>query len=167
MQYAALVTWVVAAGLGFSMLATWVSHGGTRSGTGAASHFQPPVVFGHFLLAAAGLVVWLIYLVNSSSTLAWVAFVDLVVVAVIGDTLVYRWYKDRDSGDVRATGTSGAGAGVPGARAPGDTMASPATQQGTGLAEQRIPTAVVAAHGVFAVATVVLVLLTALGIGVS
>jgi hypothetical protein len=44
-----------------------------------ASHFRPPVVFGHFLLAAAGLVVWIVYVVSDSQALAWVAFVDLLV----------------------------------------------------------------------------------------
>ena len=37
MQYAALVTCIVTAALGFYMLATWVSQGGTRSGAGSIS----------------------------------------------------------------------------------------------------------------------------------
>jgi hypothetical protein len=152
MEYAALATWVVAAVLGAVMLTTWVSHGGARP-DGGTTHFRPPVVLGHFLLAAAGLVVWLVYLADDSSTLAWVAFVDLVVVAALGETLVLRWSKDRSSAGVSAR--AGA-AGVAG-------TAAPETQ----LAEQRFPTAVVGAHGLFAVATVVLVLLTALGVGGS
>jgi manganese efflux pump family protein len=164
MQYAALITWIVTAALGAYMLATWVAQGGTRSGAGAASHFRPPVVFGHFLLAAAGLVVWLIYLVNDSTALAWIAFVDLLVVAVIGDTLVLRWYKDRKA-DAGAGGASGGRRAGTGGQATGDTMTDPATGRGVGLAEQRIPAAAVAAHGVFAVATVVLVLLAALQVG--
>ena len=163
MQYAALITWIVTAALGAYMLATWVSQGGTRTGSGAASHFRPPVVFGHFLLAAAGLVVWLIYLVNDSTALAWVAFVDLLVVAVIGDTLVLRWYKDRKADTGAAGASAGRRGGTAGAR--GDTMTDTATGRGLGLAEQRIPPAAVAAHGVFAVATVVLVLLAALQVG--
>ena len=165
MQYAALITWIVTAALGAYMLATWVSQGGTRSGSGTASHFRPPVVFGHFLLAAAGLVVWLIYLVNDSTALAWVAFVDLLVVAIIGDTLVLRWYKDRKA-DAAAGGATGGRRGTT-TGATGNTMTDPATGRGLGLAEQRIPPAAVAAHGVFAVATVVLVLLAALQVGGS
>jgi hypothetical protein len=41
--------------------------------------------FGHFLLAALGLLVWVVYVINDSQGLAWVAFVDLVVVAGLGD----------------------------------------------------------------------------------
>jgi hypothetical protein len=143
------VTWLVTAGLGFFMLATWVRAGGVRTGaasdTGAAgavaptahpagTHFPPPLVFGHFLLAAAGLVLWIVYLVVDSEALAWVALVILVVVAAGGDFLVLRWYKDR-------------------------------RQSGAQLAEQSIPPAAVYAHGLFAVATIVLVFLTALGVG--
>jgi hypothetical protein len=162
MEYAALVTWLVTAVLGFVMLATWAAHGGLRAADGAASHFRPPVVLGHFLLAAAGLVVWLVYLVQDSTALAWVAFVVLVVVAVIGDTLVLRWYKDHTTG-----GEGAAGGGFPSGGTAGDTLTRPEAGRGAALAEQRIPPTVVAAHGVFAVATVVLVLLTALGIGGS
>ena len=166
MQYAALVTWVVTAALGFYMLVTWASQGGVRSGSGTASHFRPPVVFGHFLLAAAGLVVWLVYLVNDSTGLAWIAFVDLLVDAGIGDTLVYRWYRDRNAG-AETSGTGGGRRASSAGRTSGGTMTDPATGGGVGLAEQRIPPAAVAAHGVFAVLTVVLVLLTALGVGGS
>src|SRR4051794_35527051 len=49
MAVAALITWVVTAGLGFYMLRTWISNGGARDS--GSSHFRPPVVFGHFLLA--------------------------------------------------------------------------------------------------------------------
>jgi hypothetical protein len=177
MEYAALVTWLLTAVFGFIMLATWVSHGGARAATGPGgartSNFRPPVVFGHFLLAVAGLVVWLVYLVNDSTALAWVAFVDLVVVAGLGETLILRWTKDRraGSGTVSATGTTtGTGSGTAdGRRGPGDTLTG---QAATGaatsrLAEQRFPVPVVGAHGLFAVATVVLVLLTALGVGGS
>ena len=107
MALAALITWVITAGLGFFMLGTWISNGGTRTDGSAASHFRPPVVFGHFLLAALGLLVWVVYVINDSQGLAWVAFVDLVVVAGLGDTLVYRWFKDRQAGDAGQSGSSG------------------------------------------------------------
>lgn len=153
MEWAALVTWVVTAGFGFYMLSTWVRAGGARQTAGTASNFPPPVVFTHFLLAAGGLVVWIIYLAADKDALAWVAFVDLVVVAGIGDVLVLRWLRDRRKGSAPSTRA---------ASVPGDTSRPGAA---TTLAEQQIPSGVVAAHGVFAVATVVLVLLVALGVG--
>jgi len=157
MAVAALITWVVTAGLGFYMLRTWISNGGARDS--GSSHFRPPVVFGHFLLAAGGLVLWVVYVVNDSRALAWVAFADLLVVAVLGDLLVYRWTKDR-----RGAGAPASSAGNQGAA--GDTMTVGAREVGAvRLAEQRIPTPAVALHGVVAVTTVVLVLLSALGVG--
>jgi len=158
MALAALVTWIIAAGIGFFMLGTWISQGGARPQAGTASNFRPPVVFGHFVLAAAGLVVWIIYLFNSSTALAWVAFVDLLVVAVIGDLLVYRWVKDR-------RGAQPAAAAAAGGRRDGSGGATTSTSTSDALAEQRIPPVAVVAHGLFAVITVVLVFLTALGIG--
>lgn len=165
MQYAALATWVVAAVLGFVMLATWVSHGGSRGGE--QSHFRPPVVYGHFTLAAAGLVIWLVYLVSDNTDLAWTAFAILIAVALIGDTLVLRWYKDRRTGGWGRTSFPGGpqGGSVTG-RTPGDTITDPAAGRAT-LAEQHLSVALVALHGLFAVATIVLVLLTALGVGGS
>lgn len=162
MAVAALVTWIITAGFGFFMLGTWLSNGGARSGGATASHFRPPVVFGHFLLAAAGLVVWIVYVFTDSTTLAWVAFVDLLVVAVIGDTLVLRWFKDRGG----AAGTAGRPAGRrrTGAGGTASMTENPTAAQ---LAEQRIPPAAVVVHGLFAVTTIVLVLLAALEVGGS
>ena len=94
MSLAALVTWVVTAGFGFFMLLRWASRGGVRRVAGAGTHFPPGRVFTHFGLATAGLVVWVVYLVTGRSVLAWVAFADLVVVALLGGLLVRRWAKD-------------------------------------------------------------------------
>jgi hypothetical protein len=153
MEWAALVTWVVTAGFGFFMLATWARAGGVRTDAGTNSHFPPPVVFGHFLLAAAGLVVWVIYLATDSDGLAWAALGLLVVVAGAGDLLVVRWLRDR----------RGTASPTPGAASPGGTSTRTASE--VTLAEQRIPSAAVVTHGIFAVATVVLVLLVVVGVG--
>lgn len=123
------------------MLLRWASRGGVRRIAGAGTHFPPARVFTHFGLAAAGLVVWIVYLVTGWSVLAWVAFADLVLVALLGGLLVRRWAKD---GRVAMAG------GQPAA---------------VDLAEQHISRPPVVVHGIFAVATVVLVLLTALGFG--
>lgn len=134
MGIAALVTWLVTAVIGFTMLGMWVARGGLRAvddRAAATSRFAPGLVFGHFLLAAAGLVVWIVYLVTDAEALAWLAFGLLVVVAILGDVLFVRWYKGR----------------------------------GLGMVESGLPKALVYTHGLFAVTTVILVLLTALGVG--
>jgi hypothetical protein len=95
MAIAALVTWLVTAVGGFVMLGTWISKGGHRPGSG--TRLSPGLVFSHFILAAVGLVVWIIYVVNKSDTLAWVAFVLLLPVALLGFTMFARWLGARSS----------------------------------------------------------------------
>jgi hypothetical protein len=140
MSIAALITWVITALGGFVRLGTWLSRGGLRARETGASRFPPGLIFGHFLLAATGLVIWIIYVVTDADALTWVALAILVVVAALGFTMVGRWRQDRAA---VATGEASA------ARPP----------------EQHFPVAVVYLHGLLAVATLVLVLLTALGAG--
>ena len=140
MEWAALVTWVVTAGFGFVMLAIWLSHGGMRPLETAIRRIRPLLILGHFLLAATGLVVWIIYVATDSDALAWIAFVLLAIVAVLGWTMFAIWWRSKEA---RATG-------------PPDTRP-----------EARFPKPVIAIHGLFAVVTVLLVFLTAIGVGES
>jgi hypothetical protein len=55
MEVTALITWLITALGGFYMLGTWISRGGLAPGS--TSRLPKPVLFGHFLLAAIGLVV--------------------------------------------------------------------------------------------------------------
>jgi hypothetical protein len=144
MAVAALVAWVVTALGGFVMLARWISSGGLRQQHGGATRFPAAVVFSHFGLAAAGLLLWIAYLLSGIGRLAWVAFVVLLPVALLGFAMFARWTGARRHSTVGAT----VGRAVSG--------------EGARPAEQTLPVPVVAAHGVFAVATVVLVLLAAL-----
>jgi manganese efflux pump family protein len=142
MGIAALVAWVLTAGGGFYLLATWVSQGGTRQPR--TSHFPPALIFGHFALAAIGLVVWIIYVITDTEALAWVAFILLLPVALLGFIMVSRWIRARPTSVQAAAGSAGTSAAPP---------------------EQHFPMPVVAGHGLLAVVTLVLVLLTALGVG--
>ncbi|MEU7830118.1 hypothetical protein [Nonomuraea sp. NPDC049129] len=141
MNIAALITWLITALGGFYMLGTWLSRGGARGG----SHLPVPVIFGHFALAAIGLIVWIVYLIADLDVLAWIALVLLVPVALLGFVMLSRW--------------------IPVYRARATT--APAAGEQTAPAERHFPVAVVGAHGLFAVVTVVLVLLSALGVGGS
>src|SRR3954452_19519196 len=107
MAVAALVAWVLAAGGGFVMVARWVTAGGLRQQHGGATRFPAALVFGHAALAAAGLVLWIVYLALDADQLPWVAFVVLVLVALGGFTLFARWLPSRRAGAVPA----GVGAG--------------------------------------------------------
>jgi hypothetical protein len=146
MDVAALIAWVITAGGGFVLLGTWIARGGPRQAQAGASRFPPALIFGHFALAATGLVIWIIYVLTDTEALAWVALVLLLVVATLGLTMVTRWRQERAA---VATGSTGSTAG---AERP---------------AEQHFPVTVVYLHGLLAVITLVLVLLTALGVGGS
>jgi hypothetical protein len=158
MSIAALITWVITAGFGFFMLIRWATRGGLRHVPGAETHLPPVRVFSHFGLAAAGLVVWIIYLVTNNTLLAWIAFADLVLVAIIGLVMVTQWARDGRA--AMAAATAGANAGA-------NTGAVRSDASEVDLAEQHIPRPPVVLHGIFAVSTVILVLLAALGIGGS
>lgn len=143
MGIAALITWLLTATGGFFMLGLWVAKGGTRQPR--TSRFPPALIFGHFLLAAAGLVVWIIYLITDTDGLAWVAFILLVPVAALGFTMLARWLPTYRAGAASGRATAAATSSQP--------------------PERHFPVPAVIGHGVFAVVTVVLVLLTALGVG--
>ncbi|MFW6092018.1 MAG: hypothetical protein ACODAF_09040 [Actinomycetota bacterium] len=145
MAIAALVTWLIAAVGGFYMLAGWMARGGTRDPE--ASRFSPMLILSHFILAAAGLVLWIVYLVSDITALAWIALILLLPVAVLGFTMFARWLPSYQARAEVATGGATGG-----------------TARST-VAEAQFPVVVVGAHGLFAVATVVLVLLATLGVG--
>lgn len=140
MSIAALVTWLITALGGFYMLGTWIARGGVRGGT---SRLPVPVIFGHFLLAAAGLVVWIIYLFADATALAWTAFGLLLPVALLGFVMFFRWLSVTRAPSVRTAG------------APGSAQAATPP-------ERAFPVPVVLGHGLFAVATLALVVLSAL-----
>lgn len=153
MAIAALVTWLITAGFGFFMLIRWATRGGLREVPGAGTNFPRVRVFTHFGLAAAGLIVWIIYLVTGNTIWAWIAVADLILVALLGGLLVRQWTKDGRAA-MASTARSVAGA-------------SPSAAGAVDLAEQHIPRPPVVLHGIFAVSTVILVLLSAIGIGGS
>jgi manganese efflux pump family protein len=137
---AALIAWIITAGGGFFLLATWIRGGGHRQP--GSSRFPPALIFGHFGLAAIGLVLWIIFVANGSDTLAWISFALLIVIALLGFTMFARW--------------------LPSYRERGTLTGAAKSATATAPAERNFPVAVVGAHGVFAVVTVVLVLLAAL-----
>jgi hypothetical protein len=93
MDWAALITWVITAGGGFVLLAIWLKRGGMQQTSGG--RIRPALIMSHFLLAAAGLVLWIVYLASDKSTLAWIAFALLLVVALLGFTMFGVWLKQR------------------------------------------------------------------------
>jgi manganese efflux pump family protein len=142
MDWAALIAWVLTAGGGFVLLAIWLKHGGMMQRERGS--IRPFVILSHFGLAATGLVLWIIYVASDNSTIAWIAFALLLVVAAIGFGMFALWLAQR-----RSRG--------------GELQAGPAPPERP--AEQRFPPAIVGLHGVLAATTLVLVFLAAADIG--
>ena len=144
MKWVALIAWVLTAGGGFVLLSIWLARGGMQQQREAGNRIRPPLIMSHFLLAAGGLVLWIIYVVVDKDALAWIAFAALLVVAVLGFTMFAIWLRRRQAR---------------GAIAEAVTPDTPA--------EQHFPVSIVGLHGVLAATTLVLVLLTAAGVGGS
>jgi hypothetical protein len=142
MKWVTLVLWVLTAGGGFVLLGLWLKHGGMRESELPGDRIRSARILSHFALAAAGLVLWIVYVATDTDGLAWVAFGVLAVVAVIGFSMLAIWVRQ--------------GARQP-ALAGGGTAEVPA--------ERHFPTLLVAGHGVLAATTLVLALLTAAGVG--
>jgi len=137
MKWAALIAWVVTAGGGFVLLGIWLKNGGMQRAREAGRRIRPPLILGHFALAATGLVIWIVYLAADKDVLAWIAFAILAVVAALGFTMFAIWLSQRRG------------------------VAAPDPP------EQRFPVPIVGLHGLLAATTLVLVLLTALKVGGS
>jgi hypothetical protein len=113
-------------------------NGGLRRNEPQRSRFSPYLILGHAGLAATGLAVWIGFMAGVGS-LAWVAVAVLVLVATLGFTMFGLWIR---AGHGRPRGRH---AYVP-----------------RHAAEDHFPPPAVLAHGSFAVATVLLVLYTAI-----
>lgn len=137
MEWAALVTWVVTALGGFTLLGLWVARGGLREGPLPGRRIHPPLVGSHLLLAASGLVVWIVYVAVDRKALAWIAFGLLCAVALLGFSMFFGWARER-------------GASRPESAQP---------------AERALPLPIALVHGAVAATTLVLVFLTAVGVG--
>jgi hypothetical protein len=172
----ALITWIVTALAGLYLLAIWLIEYDPDFQRAAATRLPVPVISSHVLLALGGLGVWIMYLVTGKDIFEWVTIGILAFVASFGVTMAVRWI-----GVVRA------GPATP----PAAVMTRPATAPGglrdvwtpseawartgqparvaelTVPPERHFPVSVVIGHGIFATATIVLVVLTILGVGGS
>jgi hypothetical protein len=144
MTVVALITWLTTAAAGLYLLAIWLIEYDREFQSAAATRLPVPVISTHVLLAVSGLVVWVLYLITDVRQLAITAALILVAVALLGLTMAFRWVAVYRA-PVAAADDAHAPAAVP--------------------PERHFPLPVVIGHGVFAVTTVVLVLLTALGVG--
>jgi hypothetical protein len=167
MAYIALIAWFITGLGGLYMLTVWLIENDATDQRHATSRLPLPVIVAHVFLAVTGLAVWVAYLLLDRRTLAWATVGILVAIALLGLTMFTRWVPV-----YRAT--SAAAEPVRVSRA---SLFEPAQTAVTATVpiqvaydtppEGAFPLVVVLAHGTFAVSTVVLVVLTALGVGGS
>jgi hypothetical protein len=161
MTLAALVTWFITVGGGLYLLTIWLIEYDSEFQSAAATRLPVPVISAHALLAISGLAVWALYLLTDIPRLAWAATFILGAVAVLGLTMAVRWvgvyrvHAAPSAAPVMAT----VAAGAPRPVGVGGSVTVPP--------ERHFPVPVVIGHGIFAVVTIALVLLTALGVGGS
>jgi hypothetical protein len=89
--YAALTTWLLDAGSGAYMLGTWIASGGLRQQRATGDRLGTGVIFGHFGMATTGLLVWASYLATQWAFLGWLAIGLLMVVIGLGISTVTLW----------------------------------------------------------------------------
>jgi len=107
---AALVAWLVTAGIGAAMLAALISWGDLRQQRTVRGGLPPAYLVGHFSLALTGLAVWISYLAAGWTALAWTAVGILILAIGLGISTVTLWTPFPGSRGTAAAGRSG-GAG--------------------------------------------------------
>jgi hypothetical protein len=151
MPLISVIFWIVTIFIGLFLLAIWLIEYDPDYQRAEATRLPISVISGHVLLAVTGLAVWITYLVTDAERLAWVTVAILMVVVSFGITMAVRWigvYREhRNPSAAERPGGDPARLTVP--------------------PERHFPPAVVIGHGVFATATILLVVLTALGVGGS
>ena len=161
MRFVALIVWFITALWGLYMLAVWlIENDATRQGN-SASRLPLPVILAHVTCAVSGLGVWVAYLLLDQPVLAWVAVGILGVIVLLGLSMFARWIPVYRTADEPVSVPVGAGA----PDVPGDPPGIPALRERP--PESSFPMLIVLAHGAFATFTVILVVLTALGVGGS
>jgi cell division protein FtsW (lipid II flippase) len=148
MAIAAFISWLITAVCGLGLVSIWLIE---YDGSGPATRLPKTALVGHILFALTGMTVWTVFLFTRSGKLAWTTVAILLVVAALGITMLLRWI-----GVWRAN------------RAPSPTLV-PAGFQADSLQppappERHFPVGLVVVHGVVAVVTLLLVLLTALDV---
>ena len=138
MKWVALVTWIATALLGGILVKGWLDGGGMAKAKEPGRRIRPWMILAHAVLAAAGLIIWIVYVAIDDQGLNWLAFIVLLPVVVLGWWMFAIWFlrrrREQRSADTPSTASDTEGGRI-------------------------FPVRLVAAHGTLAVATVILVLI--------
>jgi hypothetical protein len=154
LSLAALMAWFVTAAAGSYLLADGLAAGG-RGRRRRAAGLVPITVLSHFGLAVTGLGLWIAFVITGTRVLAWLGVGLIVLIAGLGMGALSAALSE----PVRSAGPARPGPAGPGPVARGQPQAAP------GPSKAGMPVAVIAVHGMLATATILLVLLAAIGAG--
>ena len=174
----ALIAWIVTALAGLYLLAIWLIEYDPDFQRASATRLPVPVISSHVLLAVGGLGVWIMYLVTNKDIFEWATIAILAFVASFGVTMAVRWISVVRAGPATPppavmTRPATAAGSLRDVWTPSEAWAAAQTGQAARGAEltvppeRHFPVSVVIGHGIFATATIVLVVLTILGVGGS
>jgi manganese efflux pump family protein len=142
MSIAALFAWILTVFGGLVLLMIWIIEYDSEFQGSAATRLPVPVISTHALLGMGGLALWFSYILIDQDRLAWASVAVVGTAAVLGLAMAARWVRV-----YRSFARPGPGLASKHAVPP----------------ERNFPLPVVIAHGLLAVTTIVLVLVTTLG----
>jgi hypothetical protein len=90
-RIATLISWVLTASIGARMLRSAIIGGGLRRERASSDGVFPGLLFFHFSLALTGLAVWIGYVITGRHWLAWVAVGLLMPAIGLGISTVTLW----------------------------------------------------------------------------
>jgi hypothetical protein len=168
MSLIALATWIAAAGGGLYLLSIWLIEYDKDFQSVAATRLPPTMLTAHVLLAGGGLLIWIGYLIYDQDRLAWTAVGAVFLAATLGVIMASRWLSVHREARASRRDRAELTAAMRLSLVDGPSrVATLERARDIGPPERNFPLPVVIAHGVFAAATLTLVLLTALGVGGS
>jgi hypothetical protein len=144
MSAASLFAWIATVLVGLLLLVIWLMEYDPEFQGAVATRLPIPVISTHALLGMTGLLLWGAYLLADEDRLAYATIADLGIAVVLGLTMAGRWIR------VYRTYRR------PAARHQSDAPVI------TVPPERHFPISAVILHGVLAVTTIVLVVVTVL-----
>jgi hypothetical protein len=167
-----LITWILAAACGLYLVSIWLIEYDKDFQSASRTRLPPAVLIAHVTCAGGGLICWAVWFVWWTNKLVWAAAIALILAATLGTTMAIRWvgvYREyrairRADAEQQAVSPPGAAGQLTIAPPGGATSVATITRPAQiGPPERNFPLPVVIAHGVFAVATLTMVLLILAG----
>jgi hypothetical protein len=167
LELAALAGWAVTVTAGTWLLAGWIARGGLRRRYVRVAGVPRVVIVGHFTLALAGLGIWLAFLATGGTALAWASVAVVLSVAGLGmATLAGGLPEQRQpSGGPLESRPASTADPAPAGAAAGRNVELAQARTAAIVVPAGKPLAVIALHGALAAATILLVVLAAIGVG--